>query len=453
MTMNAVASQLISRTTPARKQKPEVHPVAISQWFPQTVSVNEGLIQRKANCACGGGCPRCQQSEGLQPKLAVSTPGDQYEQEADRVAEHVMRMPAPTLQPACASCSTGGTPGPERENHELVHRKSENVSDTSNSVPDSFLHNLSPGQVLDTATRAFMEPRFGRDFSNVRVHTNEKAAESAQSVNAVAYTLGRDIVFEAGQYRPHTPAGQTLIAHELAHVIQQGRGQAAHIQRTPASKVSCANTTPLHVPGAPPVDIADPVGVITAAENRANQMFDDVIGELDFTRQRIISGAPAAWPTISDAIAQGVRLMGLDPDDPAIWTAPTGTGQRSVTLLLRRLRLIRSTIGAGSFFFFCLGTGMTRLGICGPPAGNPDICSTAVAATCAGHFLTAFCPTFWTNSAEDQAARIIHESSHNFAAFIGHTGRFTNAECFARLVQVYAGVPEALQRVDLCANT
>lgn len=179
-------------------------------------------------------------------------------------------------------------------------------------------------------------------------------------------------------------------------------------------------------------------------------MLDDVIGELDFTRQQIIGGAPATWPTISDAIAEGLRLMGLNPDDPTVWTAPAGTGERSVPLLLRRLRLIRGTIGAGSFFFVCLGTGRATLGPCVAPSG--DLCATAVATTCPGHFLTAFCPGFWTDSTEDQAARIIHESSHNFATFIGHTGRFTNAECFARLVQQFAGVPEALQRVDLCPN-
>ncbi len=452
MTMNTLAFQPTSRTSPAKKQKPEVHPVPISHWFPQPVSVNEGPIQRKAACACGGDCPRCQNSLPIQTKLAVSEPGDPYEQEADLVAEQVMRMPAPTLQPPCASCSTTSTPCRGCGIGELVQRKTENFSEGTNSIRDNFVQSLGPGQPLDTATRAIVEPRFGRDFSNVRVHTDVGAARAAQQVNALAYTTGHDIVFGAGQYMPHTPDGRKLIAHELAHVVQQSRLETAHIQRTPASKVSCSGATPLRVPGAPPVDIADPVGVITAAENRANQMFDDVIDELDFTRQRIIGGEPVGWPTISDAIAQGLRLMGLDPDDRAVWTAPTGTGQRSVTLLLRRLRLIRSTIGAGSFFFFCLGTGRRSLGTCVPEAGQPDICGGAEAATCPGEFFTAFCPTFWTISAENQAAAIIHESSHNFATFIGHTGRFTNAECFARLVQVYADVPEALQRVDLCPN-
>ena len=79
----------------------------------------------------------------------------------------------------------------------------------------------SPGQRLDTKTRTFMESRFGYDFSSVRVHNDAKAAESARSVNARAYTVGSDVVFDSGQFAPHDGAGQKLMAHELAHVVQQ----------------------------------------------------------------------------------------------------------------------------------------------------------------------------------------------------------------------------------------
>jgi Domain of unknown function (DUF4157) len=82
----------------------------------------------------------------------------------------------------------------------------------------------STGQPLDDATRAFMEPRFGHDFSKVRVHTGERAADSAQAVNTLAYTVGSDVVFGAGQYSPASPAGKSLLAHELAHVVQQSQG-------------------------------------------------------------------------------------------------------------------------------------------------------------------------------------------------------------------------------------
>jgi hypothetical protein len=82
----------------------------------------------------------------------------------------------------------------------------------------------SPGQPLDQTSRAVMEPRFGRDFSSVRIHTDARAAESASAVNALAYTVGQNVVFGGGQYAPGTLAGQRLLAHELTHVVQQSSG-------------------------------------------------------------------------------------------------------------------------------------------------------------------------------------------------------------------------------------
>jgi outer membrane protein OmpA-like peptidoglycan-associated protein len=79
----------------------------------------------------------------------------------------------------------------------------------------------SSGQSLDPASRAYFEPRFGHDFGQVRVHTDTRAEESAQAVDALAYTVGRNVVFGTGQYAPHTTAGRKLLAHELTHVVQQ----------------------------------------------------------------------------------------------------------------------------------------------------------------------------------------------------------------------------------------
>lgn len=94
------------------------------------------------------------------------------------------------------------------------------------NVAPPIVHEVlrAPGQPLDAQTRTFMEPRFGYDFSQVRVHTGTRAAESARAVNALAYTVGRDVVFGASQYAPRTGAGTRLIAHELTHVMQQNSG-------------------------------------------------------------------------------------------------------------------------------------------------------------------------------------------------------------------------------------
>lgn len=79
----------------------------------------------------------------------------------------------------------------------------------------------SPGERLDSGSRAFFEPRFGHDFSRIRVHTDTKAAASARAVNALAYTVGQDVVFGEGQFAPHSEPGQRILAHELAHTVQQ----------------------------------------------------------------------------------------------------------------------------------------------------------------------------------------------------------------------------------------
>jgi len=164
-------------------------------------------------------------SRMLQAKLSISQPGDPFEQEADRVAEKVMRMPAPAVQRACAPCSSGGSSCPkcESEEEKLVQRRVEPSTDSMDaSVPDNFLQNLGPGQPLDLSTRAFFEPRFGHDFGGVRVHTGPRAAESAREVNALAYTVGHEVVFGAAQYSPNSASGRSLLAHELVHVMQNG---------------------------------------------------------------------------------------------------------------------------------------------------------------------------------------------------------------------------------------
>lgn len=107
------------------------------------------------------------------------------------------------------------------------------------SVPP-IVHEVlrSPGQPLDPATRTFMEPRFGHDFSKVRVYADNSAAKSARALHALAYTVAPNIVFGAGQYAPHTHAGQRLLAHELTHVVQQ-QGAQPFIQRQDDEAEGC----------------------------------------------------------------------------------------------------------------------------------------------------------------------------------------------------------------------
>jgi hypothetical protein len=140
----------------------------------------------------------------VQAKLKVSSPEDIYEQEADLVSEQVLRMPEQELPHVGAAGHT-----------EPVH--SQTKPSQSGSLGWS-----STGQPLDAAARSFMEPRLGFDFSRVRIHTDARAAESADKIHALAYTVGRDIVFARDKYRLGSSEGRRLLAHELTHVVQQG---------------------------------------------------------------------------------------------------------------------------------------------------------------------------------------------------------------------------------------
>src|SRR5437660_1603706 len=103
-----------------------------------------------------------------------------------------------------------------------------NTHGAAPGVPPSVHAALrSSGHPLDPATRAFMEAGFGHDFSRVRIHADDQAAASARAVHALAYTVGRGVVFGAGQYAPGTTAGRRLLAHELAHVVQQAPTEGA----------------------------------------------------------------------------------------------------------------------------------------------------------------------------------------------------------------------------------
>ncbi len=161
----------------------------------------------------------------IQAKLAVSQPGDPEEQEADRTADRIMRSHA-SVGSAATSCSCGadeeGMCEECRQKAAGVSRKAADSSPphASNRVLDTVKR--SPGHPLDAATRAFFEPRFGRDLSSVRIHSDAAAAASARSIQAHAYAAGDDLVFDTGRFAPETQEGRRLLAHELTHVLQQG---------------------------------------------------------------------------------------------------------------------------------------------------------------------------------------------------------------------------------------
>lgn len=143
---------------------------------------------------------------------------------------------------ACGQHTIAGSECAECGRNALTLQRATRDSEprTSGGVP-AVVHDVlrSSGQPLDTATRDYMEPRFGHDFSRVRVHTDAPAARSAHAVNALAYTVGQSVVFGDGQYAPGTTAGQRLLAHELTHVVQQS-----------SQRIESAGDLPISVGGA-----------------------------------------------------------------------------------------------------------------------------------------------------------------------------------------------------------
>ena len=160
----------------------------------------------------------------IRAKPANNKPEDNAEQEANRVADKVMRMPAAQLQRACSY--------QQNDQGQIQTRLEQKPNIGEIALPPSVERVMSsPGQPLDSTTRAFLEPRFGQDFSHVRVHADAPAAESAKAVNAHAYTVGSHVVFGQQEYTPKTQEGLQLLAHELAHVVQQGAQRQTALQK------------------------------------------------------------------------------------------------------------------------------------------------------------------------------------------------------------------------------
>jgi hypothetical protein len=165
----------------------------------------------------------------IQTKLEVSSPGDALEREADRIADQVMTMPAPAKQ---TPAQGGGNQvhrdvGTEPRDAVNSVMRAPAPAAPPPAVSPEFERNLGArrgaGQPLSGSTRDFFEPRFGEDLSGVRVHHDGEAANAAQEINAQAFTHGRDIYFNRGKYQPETSGGRRLLAHELAHTMQQGQ--------------------------------------------------------------------------------------------------------------------------------------------------------------------------------------------------------------------------------------
>ena len=315
----------------------------------------------------------------VQAKLTVGSPNDKYEQEADRVAEQVMRMPAPSetagavrsqppkIQRKCAKC--------DDEQRLQMKETPSGTPEVTPAVASRIQFLQGSGQPLSDSTRSFFEPRFGQDFSHVRVHND---AQTTEALNARAYTVSNNIVFGSGQYSPETSAGRQLLAHELAHTIQQGSStQSTQVQRQVAAPPAYRDCSEA-ITGVPDAN--------TRLEN-ARQRAREFVG----AALRALDNPPVVGTTYETALNRHFVTAG---------TGLLGAGSRA--LIHTQLEQIRATLRVPNY-------------IC----NSNNICGTEQAFWIAADDLVHVCRPFWALDTTCAAIVLIHEGAHDVGIGIG----------------------------------
>jgi hypothetical protein len=360
----------------------------------------------------------------------------------------------------------------ERKEASLLQRKSLSAQEATANLPLVNEVIKSSGHPLDGGLRQWIEPRFGQSFAHVRVHTDDRAAQSATALNALAYTVNGHIAFAAGQYQPESATGRKLIAHELAHVRQQPElgsqpstfrvGPATCSAEVEADRVAAnavsseadvvapsalsaqesglirrqatpnpVNCTP-NQQGAP----ANPEPVIQAAEVLG--ILGTTVASMDLSMLQLEATLPGVGAGGGFTMPAGQRLQnytnrfGLPPAAGAgkfknRLSGSTFSSQAQALVeesksLQTRYERISDFLGGSSIRFQCI-TGKPTIGTC-----KPD-CSIQDAFGCPPN-LILLCPSFWNIPLRNKGQLLIHEAAH--AIFnIKHTRNFNHADCYA----------------------
>ncbi|MBT2970003.1 MAG: hypothetical protein B6D72_11095 [gamma proteobacterium symbiont of Ctena orbiculata] len=300
-------------------------------------------------------------SEGQRGKAAnlrISQPGDRSELEADRIADEVLRMPEPNtalgdvegvpIQRKCAACEAGGAPCracslsaaplPVSRTHGMLQRQpiEEEEELQLKSQPEAKADPTTGGGLkavetirrggspLPDPARGYFEPRFGRDLSDVRVHTGQAAAQATEAVNARAFTLGRSIAFAPGQFDPGGARGRKLLAHELAHVVQQG-GVPRH-----SGEPVAINTLPA----------GDRPPILRSAFDRGQEELER---QEEFLRERRARERTLLGPDLGRLVGRRRGLRPYRPGTPG-QAAPPMSAQDTEALLQQNIAKMRPDI-------------------------------------------------------------------------------------------------------------
>jgi hypothetical protein len=246
----------------------------------------------------------------VQTKLAVNTPGDRYEVEADQMAAKVMRMSGSGRQKREKELESQPVKRLQRKESasiQLEERPAQRQDDGRSPLADqqtaaTIRSKTAGGQPLPGETRSFMEPRFGNDFSNVRIHHDQGAAQLNTQLNARAFTYQNHIFFGEGQYQPQSPQGKQLLAHELTHVVQQGGAKGLNSKSAMGSSSDYTNLQ------TKPSGNSSPViqrGVLDDVKEGARAVAGAVSGIINNVRQALGGGIAAATTWIRN-IASGI---------------------------------------------------------------------------------------------------------------------------------------------------
>jgi hypothetical protein len=370
----------------------------------------------------------------VQTKLIVGETNDPLEHEADRVADQVMRVPEsqasitaapPILSRKCAACE-------EEDRTPVLQRKAAGPAEPATTPAPAIVHEVlrSAGQPLDAGTRSFFEPRFQHDFGRVRVHVGGRETESAQALNALAYTVGTDIVFAASRYEPHSAAGRRLLAHELTHVVQQSDPLKSSSGQPAERRHGVTAVTPVGaVPPAVQRQAAD-VGMerTPVAKGRRRPMFADraAVQQAEQTRLSILDAAINQLGPVFEAMK---RQRANEPTRPFEIQAPVAGAMRVLGLKNTRID-VDTAEGAGTVSF--LNSAFQSLvrnrsaSFADIQIGSDEECASQGLYGLESSFGGAggaqpivFCPVFFGARDECQAYILMHEYFHK-AGLVGH---------------------------------
>jgi hypothetical protein len=328
----------------------------------------------------------------------------------------------------------------------------------------------APGRPLDAGTRSIMESRLGHDFSRVRIHADPHAARSAQAVDALAYTVGSNVVFDEGRYAPGSPEGLKLLAHELVHVVQQGEGarapEAIGAPDDPAERVAdtVADAVADAVAGRVVARQAAPrIGSGSGSAGRLQRVVNERkvgcrTGGVPFLG---LSGADAVT-AIADANAEAIDLARLaeislfveretysaasvDANFATILREELGLDmanarhRETTRIIEQRFNLIRTRFLESDYVgYTCVGAANVSLG--GGAVAGPCCTGTARACSGAGVSHIVLCRPWWTGDVSFRAGTLVHEPLHAYFDLDDHTAKLNDAHCYTAFAQRLSGV-------------